>query len=271
MINSIKNKLSMFKRNIIWLENSHSLKYKLKRRNDFINIINDTLILIPHSDDEWVGCGQLIMQKYDQVSLCYMNMNGGDTKEVHSKRYNELETTAKKFTLPLYILEGHFDEKYKQLAKLIELKKPQNIAVPFYCDWHDEHIEVMKILKNALFMIEDISKLNIIMYQVSVPIPLSIVTTCIKMDKKMQQRKWDFFYKTYKTQNYIPWKRFQLNEYINGAITGSYAAEVFVIEEASKWISLLDSRIFSEKEREIVLNNINNLKEIRNIVNEIIR
>ena len=35
------------------------------------------LILAPHSDDEWIGCGQLIVDHSNDVVICNMDMSGG--------------------------------------------------------------------------------------------------------------------------------------------------------------------------------------------------
>ncbi len=232
-----------------------------------------TIIIVPHADDEWVGCSQLIVTNRKHIILCYMNMLGDDSDEVHSIRYGELKSVANAYGLHLVTTGVEKEEKIQNLTALLIEERPEYIAVPFYYDWHSEHIEVMQILKASLNKIfkaqpELVGKFSVLMYQVSVPIPIEKVTHFIAMDKEAQKRKWSFFDSVYRTQEAIPWIRFRYNERINGGLCGNYAAEVYVLEKAEKWTNSLDKEILSEAKRERVFDSLQDLKKVREVLPE---
>lgn len=77
-----------------------SIKRTKKIKNRACNLNSDIagriMILIPHADDEWIGCSRIIMCKED-VLLCNMDMKGGDTNFLHQRRYKELLYLAHKY------------------------------------------------------------------------------------------------------------------------------------------------------------------------------
>ena len=136
------------------------------------------IILIPHADDEWVGCSSLVMNGSD-ILLYDMDMNGGDDKVLHEARYNELSKISTLYKKPLLKIGLN---KSLSLIETITKEKPQMICVPFFFDWHPEHIEVMGMLRLALLNLE--YDVDIAMYQVSMPIPRNCITHI--METKME-------------------------------------------------------------------------------------
>lgn len=221
-----------------------------------------TIILIPHADDEWVGCSSLVMNGSD-ILLYDMDMNGGDDKVLHEARYNELSKISTLYKKPLLKIGLN---KSLSLIETITKEKPQMICVPFFFDWHPEHIEVMGILRQALLNLE--YDVDIAMYQVSMPIPRNCITHINPMSKIEWKRKWKTFEEIYKSQIGIPYKRFAINERINGAVCESYAGEAFVYCGASVWLANYDEWLLTSDEKKEALMNLQSIEKINQTVKE---
>lgn len=217
------------------------------------------MILVPHADDEWIGCSSIIRQG-ENAFLANMNMQGGDSNDLHIIRRNELQSIAQKYGCGLYLI----DEKHK-LLDIIRLISPDCIFVPSFFDWHDEHFEVMEELKQAIQMIgEDYAHFKVAMYEVSIPIPDSMITHAIALDKDEWKSKWNEFIKHYKTQTYIPYRRFACNERVNGKISASYAAEVFSVYDPFIWVEMFARSMTNGTNKSFYQTNINSISKIRN-------
>lgn len=221
-----------------------------------------TIILIPHADDEWVGCSSLVMNGSD-ILLYDMDMNGGDDKVLHEARYNELSKISTLYKKPLLKIGLN---KSLSLIETITKEKPQMICVPFFFDWHPEHIEVMGMLRQALLNLE--YDVDIAMYQVSMPIPRNCITHINPMSKIEWKRKWKTFEEIYKSQIGIPYKRFAINERINGAVCESYAGEAFVYCGASVWLANYDEWLLTSDEKKESLMNLQSIENINQTVKE---
>ena len=253
----MKKKIRVLLNRIKWNNERFFYKVDKKKALDYIPT-GKKILLIPHSDDEWIGCSQIIKNDND-VLIVNMNMSGNDTIDVHKKRYNEMFLTANNYNIAIKTL---LNDKINSLSNIILEEKPKYVCLPYYIDWHEEHIEVMNILKKAI----EKSKysLDIIMYQVSLPMYGKDITNYIKLTKKEWRFKWYFFKDNYKTQENFPYFRFATNERINGKYFGCFAAEVFCIMPGDKWISQLNRKLLSKKQREEVLDKLHSIKETRN-------
>lgn len=261
----IYKKLTYIIRNIIYLIVSIYLKRNIKVCKRKALPDKRILIMVPHADDEWIGCSQLLKHKKYDVTLCYMNMLGGDTEKVLRERYLELNRISKQNGLSLISIDGNRKDKIKKLKEYIQEKSYYYIGVPSYYDWHEEHFDVMNILRIALDEL-GLSNIEILMYQVSVPMCEDMITNCIEMTKYDQENKWDTFREIYKTQEYIPVERFKYNEYINGGIANYYAAEVYSCMSYNKWIHHLDKVLLDKELRIDIKNNFTKLSKIRGII-----
>lgn len=219
-----------------------------------------TVILIPHADDEWVGCSSLVKNGSD-ILLYDMDMNGGDDKVLHEARYNELLKISTLYNKPLLKVGL---SRSLSLIEIIKKEKPQMICVPFFFDWHPEHIEVMGILRQALLNLE--YDVDIAMYQVSMPIPRNCITHINPMSKIEWKRKWKTFEKIYKSQTGIPYKRFAINERVNGAVCESYAGEAFVYCSASDWLANYDEWLLTSDEIKEALMYLQSIEKINQTV-----
>ena len=209
-----------------------------------------TVILIPHADDEWVGCSSLVKNGSD-ILLYDMDMNGGDDKVLHEARYNELLKISTLYNKPLLKVGL---SRSLSLIEIIKKEKPG----------HPEHIGVMGILRQALLNLE--YDVDIAMYQVSMPIPRNCITHINPMSKIEWKRKWKTFEKIYKSQTGIPYKRFAINERVNGAVCESYAGEAFVFCSASDWLANYDEWLLTSDEIKEALMYLQSIEKINQTV-----
>lgn len=231
--------------------------------NRSMNQIEDgkVMVLIPHSDDEWIGTSQLICSSRE-VLLCNMNMDGADSPELHYKRYLEMERNAKKFSKKLIQIDD-----IEQLTNTIKQYEPQYVLAPFFLDWHQEHREVLHTLCKAIENLSDEKeKLKVGMYQVSVPIPSDAVTHSFKMSFLTWFKKWKLFLSAYPSQKEIAYQRFALQEVINGKYSNAWAGEIYSIWNASEWCKVYNDLDFDETNIKQIKSKLNDIAEIREYV-----
>ena len=222
----------------IWYSESKKIIKNIQKNRNLseLSLNGKKMILIPHSDDEWIGCSGIINRvKGERIIFCNMDMQGGDSKDLHEIRYKELENTVNKYNAILYTITSN---KMDNLKKIIKEEQPKFIFVPFFIDWHPEHIETINILYNVIKMLQ--YECEIIAYQVSLPVLPDFINAYVPMNKEEFDKKWNYFKKNYKTQIKIPYKRFMYNEKINGRIVNQYACEVFVVCTTKQWLNLYE-------------------------------
>lgn len=221
-------------------------------------INKNILILAPHSDDEWIGCSQLLINKKNKVTVLNMDMSGGDNQNLQKKRFEEMMNIAKIYKYKLISIKG---SKKNFLVNYLMENQIDIIFVPCFYDWHFEHIKVMKVLKNAAI---EAKYMNFIgMYQISLPIPYQLITHGSIMRKSVLINKWNDLKKYYQTQKFLPTKRFILNEKINGTIVDSYSLEAYSILDFDIWQTNLENNTFDKFERDRLYSNIQKIKFIR--------
>lgn len=243
-------------------------RIKIRKATLPVNVISiehdaSFLILMPHSDDEWIGCSQILMH-FPHITICNLDMQGGDSDEIHEKRYEESLSLSRRFGGKHITYKT---DKTLLLADYLKNERPQYVLLPFFFDWHSEHIEVMNLLRGALNGVQQ--KCNIMMYQISVPFPSRFCNFCMPMSKKEQAMKWSIFNSTYKTQNFMPVKRFMANEIINGGYCNSYSAEVFSCCKSDEWLKMYDNMLLDDCERHELKNILNSISKIRQLVEDI--
>ena len=222
-----------------------------------------SLVLIPHSDDEWIGCSQVLI-RFSQVLLCNMNMLGGDTDNLHQERLEEMKQIARITNHNLVTLS----ESYT-LESIIENYKPDYIFIPNMIDWHPEHLAVVERLIKTNIVTSEISP-KIICYQVSVPLFSKAITHYLEMNKHAWKGKWKTFRDVYETQKFLFYERFALNERINGALINDYACEVFVMFENMKLFKDAHLRYkLTEDEQLSLKQNLASITGVRNFVNRL--
>ena len=255
---TVYKKCFELKNQILWRLECKKISKRIKYANNIkeLNTENKSIILIPHSDDEWVGCSQIIEDKNSKTILCNLNMQGNDSDNIHKVRYNELKNTSIKYDKELITIKS---EKVTKLKEIIDETKPKMIFVPSFIDWHEEHQEVINILYNAIKEIKN--EFDIVMYQVSVPIHYKFVNYAIPMAKAQLKNKWKYFRNNYKTQKYFPYKRFMLNEKINGRILNTFASEVYITLSKNEWKDIKE--IINNSEISKLKNNLQSISKMR--------
>lgn len=254
--------------NIQWRTDIKEEGWKIKKEDVSISELpkGKKLVLIPHSDDEWIGCSGLL-NRGDDVVLCNMDMSGDDDVDTHKLRYYEMRSVADTYKRKLITADG---DKVEFVKNVIAEENPDFVMLPFFVDWHEEHIAVMDILKNAISDTEINRGLKIAMYQVSLPILMPYVTHCIKMDKKELTQKWKLFKKYYGSQKkVIPVGRYKANERINGAYANAYACEVFSVVDVKKWLEIRDDFNLSAEEKKELQKNLQFISKMRILLRKI--
>ena len=222
------------------------------------------MILIPHADDEWIGCSQILC-KMENVYLVDADMNGGDSQVIHNQRKRELHQIAYKYKRAVFTLMGN---KGEELLRLINTLTPRYVVLPFLFDWHLEHIQVMDMLESVLTSSSFSG--DILMYQISVPIGERWINRIISMTRREQIDKWIKFKEVYKTQKHLPFFRFLMQERINGKYSNSYASEVYVQMSRERWLALKPYVIKKAlNSRENIMKGLNNIRKIRSLSNSI--
>ena len=197
-----------------------------------------------------------------------MDMPGGDSEIVHGQRKEELKHVGKALNKPI---QNVGDNKAESLRSIILEWKPNYVFLPFFIDWHEEHIEVMSYLKSTLENCYDLKHtLNIVGYQVSAPIPGMFITHVLTMNKTEWNNKWQLFKTLYPSQVHIPYKRFALQERVNGAYSRSFAAEVFSVNTVTEWMELYNRLLPNVQEIKELKKNLSSISQIRNTINTIL-
>lgn len=217
------------------------------------------VVLIPHSDDEWIGNSTLISDSDYEVVLYNMNRQGGDSAELHAKRLGEMKNMAKSYGRELRTYYNDND-----LSQFLMRYKPDCVLLPCFIDWHEEHIEVIDIFLQ-ISKANNIDNLFVGMYQVTVPFKLANITHVNPMPQTQWKSKWNKFRVSYKTQPNFPWYRVACNERIQGSLFNCYAAEVYTVQPIKQWQTMYDNNRLSKDKMNEIKNRLHSLKDIRQI------
>lgn len=165
-----------------------------------------TLIIAPHSDDEFVGCFEL-MKKYGRlIDVFCVALTGYENSPSNKrKRVNEFIASAEKMNVNPFLPD---DKGWEICLSNLIQENYGNVFIPSIVDWHWEHRLVSITVLNALLSAS--KELNIYFYQVSALIPGKYVNAySIKTVEK-----WDIFFQLYSSQNYMPIQRFRISDKI---------------------------------------------------------
>lgn len=185
----------------------------------FSDIQKNTLIIVPHADDEWVGCSQII-RHVKNVSVLYLNFPQVVKDKNATIREKELRQCGEEQNFNLHFCEPGDVSK---TLRVIRDNKIEQLFFPSFWDWHPDHIQAVQHVVCALS--SDDIKLNLYMYQISCPI-LSIKNIYYLKVKN----KWKMFNKYYKSQRHLPVYRFQLHEILNSVFynVGFFPIEIYM-------------------------------------------
>ena len=246
-----------------WTIDAFILKKSIRHQRSLeIALSAKVLILAPHSDDEWIGCSRIIVNMPNSI-IINMNMDGGDDPKKHLLRINEMRRLANDLNRKIVNIGS---DKIRTLIQIIQEESPSYICVPYYFDWHVEHIEVIRILNDSI----QSSKYNgkILSYHISVPLPLEASNCVMPLSKKDQAKKWAMFLQYYPSQSFMPILRFKNHEKISGALIGSYAAEAYNCIPVQDWQREIAKYTLSPKESDILKQNLCSIRKIHNLINK---
>lgn len=216
------------------------------------------VVLAPHSDDEWIGCSQLLQSKSNRIMVVNCDMSGGDGDELHALRYKEMLNAADAIG---YDLCAASDDLELFLRDVLTNNEVDVVMLPCYYDWHEEHFRVMYSFARAAKKVE--YKGDVGMYQVSLPIPARLINHGFKMNRQQLKEKWNCLRELYPSQNYLPTQRFILNEHINGKLAKAYALEAYAVQSFERWNNSLERNSLSDNEKAFLRKNLQRIAVVR--------
>lgn len=264
---SLKKRFRAFlkiKRRVRWYYQKKSLNISKLSSNSFkVLPEGNILVLVPHADDELIGCHNLIKSHLNRIHIFYFSFLGHN--------YNEDNRSVREEEFRNYM--HHIGAKYvisspknysEDLSKVISKIKPSTIFLPSYIDWHPEHRLVNHALANCLKIIH--LKPLIGWYHISLPIPSDHINYGIPMNSLEHNEKWEYLKKNYPSQQSMDTERFKFIETLFVDQDGKIL-EVFEMLNIQHWYSAIS--IFSKQE-----SNLNNTKvflgDIRKMYNSVL-
>lgn len=211
-----------------------NIKVSRKIRVQNLNIIyGKILVLVPHADDELIGCHQFMNAHRENVVLFYCGFLGSNfSKENGMKRLQEFQHYCQ-FAHLDYIQSG--TNVYGDLCRAIESLKPTTILLPSIVDWHSEH----RILNTYLtkYITENSACIinTIVWYHISVPLYAARANAYSFMNKDEQELKWETFNNMYPSQRNIDVDRFMFAE--RDCVEGQYAAETYYLMNREDFVA----------------------------------
>ena len=227
------------------------------------------VILAPHADDEWIGSYSVLNLHHQNVSCVYFNLYGEDASEGNVKTRNgEIKTSSDYCGFHLINNYGN------DVKSLVEVLRNATVCfIPSPYDWHDEHRKVFQTFVSSYMRITngEKSKLSVYYYSVSVPHSCNEGQYYLPMTKKDVNEKWMQFKKIYRSQSFMPAKRYQYQLRLIPSAMG-YAAQTFVKADQTRMENDLEKTRNSDfvsiiRETKSLINNI---YEIRNYMSSII-
>lgn len=100
-------------------------------------IEGEILIIVPHSDDELIGCHQFIRHNINNATLFYCGFTGKNkTQENHIVRLDEFKKYCEQSNCKYVVSSENVKE---DLYSYLDEAKPDIVAIPSMVDWHSEH------------------------------------------------------------------------------------------------------------------------------------
>ncbi|MBN2835132.1 MAG: hypothetical protein JXR48_09220 [Candidatus Delongbacteria bacterium] len=272
IIKSYRSIINISLRYFVWIKQSIEIRRNItKDEKVYVELKNKIIfILVPHADDEWIGCSQVLRKYGKNVYLCYLNIEKSDVI-IDKARRKELITISEKHKNNFVDISG---EPIQALYSLIKKLNPDYIFLPYFIDWHQDHLKVIDIFYDVSVLLESegtqlYNHIFISMCQISVPIPPQVMNYGLSMSLIEWTRKWLMFLKIYKSQRTIPFFRFALQEFINGKKFNSLFSEVFTVLPLKVWQNEKKLHILTSTEISSLLENLQDIRKIRKISEDI--
>ena len=182
------------------------------------------LIIVPHPDDELIGCDSIISKYRERVTVFYSGMLGSDYSEQNRlTRTREFEDYCKQLNVDYYVNCGDIQSGINRLLKDSSFGY---IFIPTIVDWHNEHRELFKISTDTIR--NEHPDVRVFCYQVTVPFPPKYITHYSEMTQSEQREKWNRFRRVYVSQRFMPIQRFKTVEKSYSPKGQMIIAEVFM-------------------------------------------
>lgn len=268
ILHYLYNKLKLLQWKYGLLFSQKEYLYNLNGNRLFPEENNKILILVPHSDDEWIGCSKII-SSHKKVDVYYFNFLGKNYTENNKIiRLNELQALKKIFSFNLFI-SGSYDS-YEDLKALLLKNKYTHIFIPSFFDWHPEHIKVNKIFNTCINDINLDVFPQLFFYPITVPLPDQLNIFYSVMDKAYIKLKKNTFNLIYKSQKNIPCRRSCIQSRISAKGLKYHAIETYGKISLVNWNKIM---LFIEDHQQhiasLFIQNIDHLISIRKISNSI--
>lgn len=209
------------------------------------------LILVPHSDDEWIGCSQVI-KKADDVTCAYFHLYGENLKNNNiKKRDEEINLSAATNHFNLLNLRDNHEERLKEL---LHNNYFDTVFTPSPFDWHNQHRYVFTCLAHSLELSP--KSPQVYYYNISVPHYPNEKLFFLPMSKKEQSEKWSIFSYIYISQSFMPSYRYALQERLDTRGC-AFSGELYAMK--SRQEMLQDLNFISDSKNQEYLNRLNSL------------
>lgn len=237
-----------------------TLFLRVKSKNNLSNcdflVGKKILILIPHADDELIGCYSILSDPIYDVDLLYFEMTGG-FPDMADIRMQELENCAKYFNRRLFLFESFLTQRYSTYDVIL---------TPSFIDWHPEHRMVANFIYDIIT--ESIYSNSILVYNVSVPHAINSINIVSELSKKSSVEKYRQLKVLYPSQSNLPLLRFKIQEIIDAIKlnTNYFGCESYIYFQNKSYIDFIDRQKNNEKKINDYKNYICNIYDIRCII-----
>ena len=239
MIISVKRKIKSFFSHSKWFIQLKKRK-KVKINSREIHLGNrKCLYIVPHADDEMFGGYETISRYSDNILLFYCGLLGSNYTDLNRNiRLQEFVKLCDINNFSYAICDRDLKNAFK---KVIEEYKPDTIFLPSIIDWHNEH----RLTNRYLFDycnegVLSFDSIDIIWYQVSVPLSPEYITWYQELSKSRLAHKFNMFREVYISQSFMPVKRFELESRYIGSCCSVYSAEPFILLSGLKWKKIIE-------------------------------
>lgn len=224
------------------------------------SIEGKTLVIVPHADDELIGCYQFIKTHLHETTLFYCNFLGSNYSE-ENENTRKIEFVNFCITMGVNYIIAEQDVMLS-LNKVIDKEQPLNILLPSVVDWHHEHRKTNTLLVTYLEQHIATCVQKIIWYHISVPMYGVVANYACSMTRSEHNEKWTRFKSHYPSQQTINVPRFKLAE--RDCLRVCYAAETFKVFSPGAYLLIMKrEQVFSKQFDELkeLLSNYKKLVE----------
>ncbi len=211
----------------------------------------NVLVIAPHPDDEWVGCGGtmvLHVRAGDRVRVVFVTDGrksralGLDAEEMVQRRFAEAHAATDALGVEcvwLGLREGawEFDALQEKLMQLLRDESPQLVYVPSRVDFHPEHLRVAHVCARVLAQIKNPPRVHV--YPIQVPLTARLCNRFAPVGTVRE--KMNIAYEAYATQCGSLARTWRTRQYAARWYGVAKLAEEFWEMDAAQYVRLHES------------------------------